>query len=301
MLRSYLQRLLPDYMLPAAFVFLDALPLSPSGKVDRRALPAPGRSRPDLDRKFVAPRDDAEQQMAQIWEELLGTRPVGALDNFFELGGHSLLAVRLLSRIEKTFGKALPVATVFQAPTLEEVARIVREEKPSRATAISSIVEIQPRGSKPPLFLVHGAGGGMFWGYANLARCLGEDQPVYGFKSRGLDGLEEFDTIEDMAAHYIADLRARQPHGPYYLGGYCFGGNVAYEMAIVIASSPSTNILPITLSMNLIWLSFPSVCLTYPTTRRSTVVQCPSPQEGLSRASGVGASPETGGWTENAV
>src|SRR5205085_5144245 len=123
------------------------------------------------------------------------------------------------------------VATVFQAPTLEEVAKILRQEKPSRGNSVSSIVEIQRRGSRPPLFLVHGAGGGMFWGYANLARCLGEDQPVYAFKSRGLDGLDEFATVEEIAAHYVADMRARQPHGPYYLGGYCFGGNVAYEMA----------------------------------------------------------------------
>jgi amino acid adenylation domain-containing protein/FkbH-like protein len=230
-LRGFLQRLLPDYMVPSAFVFLDSLPLSATGKVDRRALPAPDRSRLETDRKFVAPRDDTERQMAQIWEELLGTRPIGALDNFFELGGHSLLAIRLLSRIEKTFSKALPVAIVFQAPTLEEVARMVRAEKPSLITAVSSIVEIQARGSKPPLFLVHGAGGGMFWGYTNLAKCLGSDQPVFAFKSRGLDGLDEFATVEEMASYYIADMQARQPHGPYYVGGYCFGGNVAYEMA----------------------------------------------------------------------
>src|SRR5206468_10373945 len=90
---------------------------------------------------------------------------------------------------------------------------------------------IQSKGSRPPLFLVHGAGGGMFWGYVNLARHLGAEQPIYGFKSRGLDGREEFERIEDMAAQYIADLRALQPVGPYFLGGYCFGGNVAYEMA----------------------------------------------------------------------
>jgi thioesterase domain-containing protein len=95
----------------------------------------------------------------------------------------------------------------------------------------SSIVEIQPRGTRPPLFLVHGVGGGMFWGYSNLARQLGEDQPVYAFKSRGMDGLEEFTRIEDIASQYVADLLKFQAHGPYHLGGYCFGGNVAYEMA----------------------------------------------------------------------
>jgi thioesterase domain-containing protein len=95
----------------------------------------------------------------------------------------------------------------------------------------SSIVEIQPKGARPPLFLVHGVGGGMLWGYSNLARHLGNDQPIYGFKSRGMDRLEEFTSIEEMAAHYVADLRKFQPQGPYHLGGYCFGGNVAYEMA----------------------------------------------------------------------
>src|SRR3954469_25088298 len=95
----------------------------------------------------------------------------------------------------------------------------------------SSIVEIQPQGSRPPLFLVHGVGGGMFWGYSNLARHLGNDQPIYAFKSRGLEGLPEWATIEEMAANYITDLRAHQPRGPYLLGGYCFGGVVAYEMA----------------------------------------------------------------------
>ena len=97
--------------------------------------------------------------------------------------------------------------------------------------ASSSIVEIQPKGTRSPLFLVHGVGGGMLWGYSNLARQLGEEQPIYAFKSRGIDGLEEFTRIEDMAEHYAADLRRFQPQGPYYLGGYCFGGNVAYEMA----------------------------------------------------------------------
>ena len=100
-----------------------------------------------------------------------------------------------------------------------------------QAVANSSIVPIQPKGNRPPLFLVHGVGGGMLWGYNNLARELGNEQPVYAFKSRGLEGLEEFKTIEEMAAHYTAELRAFQPDGPYYLGGYCFGGNVAYEMA----------------------------------------------------------------------
>jgi thioesterase domain-containing protein len=140
-----------------------------------------------------------------------------------------LLAVRLIARAEKELGHKIPLAAIFQAPTIEQLAARLRQGQ--CLPPESSLVAIQPQGAKPPLFLVHGIGGGMFWGYANLARHLGTDQPVYALKSRGIDGREEFERIEDMAAQYAADLCAFQPNGPYYLGGYCFGGTVAYEMA----------------------------------------------------------------------
>jgi len=168
-------------------------------------------------------------QLAKIWEEVLELPRVGIEDHFFDLGGHSLLAVRLVARIEKILGRKIPVAAIFQSPTVAQLAETLRLKKESATT--TSIVEIQPKGSKPPLFFVHGVGGGMFWGYTNLSKYLGADQPVFAFKSRGMDGLEEFGTIEEMAAQYVGDLRTFQPHGPYQLGGYCFGGNVAYEMA----------------------------------------------------------------------
>ncbi|MBI4624603.1 MAG: amino acid adenylation domain-containing protein [Verrucomicrobia bacterium] len=229
-LRSFLQGKLPGYLVPAAFVFCDALPLTANGKVDRRALARLEGTMPAVrERKLIAPRCPVERGLVEIWEDILNVRPVGVTDKFFELGGHSLLAVRLLARIEKVFGKKLPLATVFQAATIGELAPIVRGK--AEATAGTSLVEIQAHGRQPPLFLVHGVGGGMFWGYGNLARHLGDDQPLHAFKSRGLDGLAEFETIEEMAAHYVADLRAFQPEGPYRIGGYCFGGNVAYEMA----------------------------------------------------------------------
>ncbi|HTL18654.1 MAG TPA: amino acid adenylation domain-containing protein, partial [Patescibacteria group bacterium] len=231
-LRSFLLKQLPGYMIPSAFVRIDSLPLTPNGKVDRRALPVPDQTRPKLDRQYCAPRDATESQLVSIWETVLGVRPIGIQDKFFDLGGHSMLAVRVIAQIEKAFGRKLRLATLFQAPTIERLAGVLREEiKEAAVTAGSSLVEIQSAGSRPPLFLVHGAGGGMFWGYINLARCLGPDQPVYGFKSRGLDGHEEFKTIPEMAAHYVHEMRKLQPVGPYYLGGYCFGGNVAYEMA----------------------------------------------------------------------
>lgn len=237
-LRSYARTQLPEYMVPATVTFLPALTLNANGKVDRAALPAPASAR-DAAPEFARPNDDLETQVAAIWEDLLRVRPIGRHDHFFGLGGHSLLAVRLMARIAKTFGRTLPVTTVFQAPTLAEFCeRLMRAMRPAvkegarRAVpAGSSLVEIQGQGTRLPLYLVHGAGGGMFWGYTNLARHLGADQPVYAFQSRGWRGQAEFATIPAMAAQYVADLRAFQPRGPYHLGGYCFGGNVAAEMA----------------------------------------------------------------------
>ncbi|HWW01813.1 MAG TPA: amino acid adenylation domain-containing protein [Candidatus Acidoferrum sp.] len=228
-LRDFLNTKLPGYMIPSAFVRLASLPLNGNGKLDRNSLPPPDGQRSVSAEKFVAPRDRLEAQLVKIWEEVLEINPVGMEDQFFDLGGHSLLAVRLIARIEKALGKKIPVAAVFQSPTVAKLAEVLRQKH--EATPASSLVEIQPKGAQPRLFFVHGVGGGMFWGYTNLARYLGTDQPVFAFKSRGMDGLPEFATIEEMAAHYIADLRAFQPHGPYRLGGYCFGGNVAYEMA----------------------------------------------------------------------
>lgn len=231
-LRGFLREKLPDYMVPAVFVPLTSLPLTPNGKVDRNALPAPDHARPALERKYASPRDAVEQELTRIWEGVLGVHPIGIEDKFFDLGGHSLLAVRVIAQIEKAFGRKLRLATIFQAQTIEQLAAIIREEiKESSPTAGASLVEIQSRGSRSPLFFVHGAGGGMFWGYANLSRHLGADQPVYGLKSRGLDGCEELPTVEAMAAQYLEDIRAVQPRGPYCIGGYCFGGNVAFEMA----------------------------------------------------------------------
>jgi acyl carrier protein len=115
----------PQYMLPTAWVLLDALPLTPNGKVDRSALPTPGVTRPESGGTFVAPRDETELELAQIWEEVLGVQPIGIRDNFFDLGGHSLLVVRLFAQIERTTGVNLPLTTLFQAPTIEQLARVL--------------------------------------------------------------------------------------------------------------------------------------------------------------------------------
>ena len=228
--RVHLAEKLPDYLVPSAFFPLDTLPLTTNGKLDVAALPVIDGARPDLQGQYIAPRDDVERQLAAIWENVLNVHPIGVHDQFFALGGHSLLAVRMVAQLEKTFGKKLPVAAIFQHRTVEQLAKLLRSPDVGYAP-ITSVVEIRGQGKQPRLYLVHGVGGGMFWGYANLSRHLGPDQPLYAFKSRGMDGLPEWPTIEEMAGNYIADLRAHQPCGPYLLGGYCFGGIVAYEMA----------------------------------------------------------------------
>jgi amino acid adenylation domain-containing protein len=228
-LRGFLKKKLPDYMMPAVFVLLDTLPLMPNGKVDRGALREPERTRSGPERGFVAPRNALELQLSNLWEEVLGVRPVGVTDNFFELGGHSLAAVRLFALIEKRLGKKVPLATVFRGATVEHLANVLQLH--AKASPHSSLVAIQPGGNRRPLFLMHPAGGHVF-PYVHLARHLGADQPCYGLQARGLEeGQEPHLRIEDMAAYYTDALRTVQPRGPYLLGGWSMGGVVALEMA----------------------------------------------------------------------
>jgi amino acid adenylation domain-containing protein len=228
-LREFLKEKLPYYMIPAVFVPLDVLPLTPNGKVDRGALPEPGQTHSEPGRAFVAPRNTLELQLTNLWEEVLSIRPIGVTDNFFELGGHSLAAVRLFALIEKRLGKKVPLATVFQGATVEQLANILREH-PETAPP-SSLVAIQAGGYRRPFFLIHPAGGHVF-PYVHLAHNLGSDQPCYGLQARGLeDGQEPHARIEEMAAYYINAIRTVQAEGPYLLGGWSMGGVVAFEMA----------------------------------------------------------------------
>ena len=227
-LRDYLRSSLPDYMAPSVFVFLDALPLTPNRKVDRSALPAPDMQRSEKDRGYVAPRDDIERQLTSLWETVLGVRPVGLKDNFFDLGGHSMLAVRLFVEMEKITGKNLPLGLLFEAPTVELMAGLLRRDE--WTPSWKSLVPIQPGGSRPIFFCVHGAGGNVLL-YRDLAERLGPDQPFYGVQAQGLDGSPPYKTVEEMAAHYVDEVLSFQPKGPYYLGGYCMGGMIAYEIA----------------------------------------------------------------------
>jgi aspartate racemase len=227
-LRDFLKKQLPDYMVPSDFVLLDALPLTPNGKIDRRALPVPPASQPPAS-DYAPPSDPVETQLAGIWEEILGRRPIGIRDNFFELGGHSLLAVGLMRRIERDFRRTVPLAALFEAPTIEQFAAILRQQQSTLGTSL--IVPIQPQGTRPPFFCVHGLGGAVLR-FQELARHMAPDQPFYGIQPQGINGeMPVLSSVEQMAARYIGEMRKFQPEGPYYIGGYSFGGLVAFEMA----------------------------------------------------------------------
>ena len=231
-LRDFLKQKLPEYMVPSSFVVLDALPLTASGKLDRRALPAPVDSVEQT--SVVAPRTPLEKSLTTIWAEVLEVQAIGINDNFFDLGGHSLLAVRLFAQIEKRLGKALPLSTLFQAPTVAQLAAVMQKERTpewSSLVAINPIKPAQQTNSNAPFFCVHALGGNVLE-YRELAQHLGEDRPFYGLQSAGLDGTRAPHTrVEDMAAHYIKEMRELQPEGPYFIGGRSLGGVVAFEMA----------------------------------------------------------------------
>ncbi|GFZ99055.1 non-ribosomal peptide synthetase [Okeania sp. KiyG1] len=227
-LKQYLKEKLAEYMVPSAFVVLPQLPLTPNGKVNRRALPAPDISSFSESNNFVAPRDNIEQQLAEIWSEILNIHPVGIKNNFFELGGHSLLAVNLMAKIQQRFAKQLPLSTLFTNPTIEDLASLIRGES---QVISSSLVPLQTQGNKQPFFCVHPAGGHVFY-YQELSHYLGNNQPFYGLQAQGFnEGEKIFTNVEDMAEFYIKTMQEFQPEGPYQIGGWSFGGVVAFEMA----------------------------------------------------------------------
>lgn len=228
-LHRFLQDRLPAYMLPSFFSFLEQLPLSPNGKIDRAALPLPANDRRGAKGDFVPPHDPIELKLSRIWEEILDIRPLSINDNFFDLGGHSLLAVSLITQIEQQFGQELPLTVLFNNPTIEQLATTLRQR--SSFVADSALVEIQASQSGLPLFCVHPAGGNVIC-YTDLARSLGPQQAFYGLQDPSLSGkAEPFATLPEMAAHYIQALQRVQPAGPYLLAGWSMGGVVAFEMA----------------------------------------------------------------------
>jgi amino acid adenylation domain-containing protein len=247
-LRTFLKDKLPEYMLPSVFVTLKSMPLTPNGKVDRRALPAPVQADLAPQATFTAPRDSVESRLVEIWEAVLGVRPIGVKDNYFELGGHSLLAVKLMNRIEQAFGKTLPIATLLQAPTIEQLAAILGHK--GGTPPWSCLVPIQTAGSKPAFFCIHGINGGVVR-FRELSRHLGPDQPFYGLQAQGLDpGYPCHTRTEDMAALYLEEIRKIAPQGPYLLGGYSFGGAIAFEIAQQLAAQGQKDVLVVLFDTN---------------------------------------------------
>ena len=226
----YLKGRVPHYMIPEKFVILDQIPLDLKGRMDWDTLPLPDKNDNGQD-DYIAPGNKAEQTLSNIWGELLKIDKISIQDSFFDLGGQSLLAVRLFNRIEEEFGKRLPLASLFSAPTIEDLAKKLTNENKNDSAEWQSLIPIQPKGTQRPLYLVHGAGGNVLL-YRTLSKYLEPEHPLYGLQSRGLDGISKpLKTVEEMAECYLEEIRRVQPKGPYYLGGYCLGGTIAYEMA----------------------------------------------------------------------
>jgi amino acid adenylation domain-containing protein len=234
-LRELLKQTLPAPMLPGGFMRLDAFPLTPNRKIDRKSLPAFQAIASDP--AYQAPRDELEAKLASLWSELLGLPRVGRDENFFDIGGYSLLVARVVARIQSEIGVELPLGKLFELPSIELLAGHIRSlspggkargASPPRA-AWQSVVEIQPEGSLPPLFGVHSTR------YRTLAEHLGTDQPLYSLRyglARTTQAAVALPSrIQDLAAHYVEEMRLVQPDGPYHLMGLCIGGLIAFEMA----------------------------------------------------------------------
>jgi amino acid adenylation domain-containing protein len=228
---QYLKEKLPKYMWPSALIPLKSFPITLNGKIDRQALPNPQRSDFNLVKKYAQPRDMTEHKLQKIWQEVLGVDTIGINDSFFDLGGYSLLVVRLIARIQQTFGQTLPLTMLFQNNNIAALATHLRQQE---TTPVSSSILIPMQAGeahKRPIFLVHPVGGGVFC-YTDLINYFPDDLPVYAFQAHGFDGqCGPLAQVETMAQAYLQLLRSTQPEGPYLLGGWSMGGIVAYEMA----------------------------------------------------------------------
>ncbi|MBO0935565.1 amino acid adenylation domain-containing protein [Fibrella sp. HMF5335] len=219
---------LPDYMVPTDVVVLPRFPITANGKIDRKALPAPTPHATETD-QHDAPTTPEEILLASLWADVLGMPQVGVDDNFFELGGHSMIAVQVMTRLEKQTGRRLPLATLFEYPTVRQMAGLIHEN--AKPVSWGSLVPIKPGGTRDPLYIVHGAGLNVLL-FNAVANNLHPDQPVYGLQARGLNGVDEpFRSITEMAEAYVAEIVMHNPTGPYLLSGFSFGGIVAFEMA----------------------------------------------------------------------
>ena len=228
-LASFAAHRLPDYMVPNSFTALNEFPLTPNGKINKRALPEPEVAAPKS-RTIVPPTDEIEMELVEVMQELLETSPIGITNNFFDLGGHSLLAIQLLARLSNEFNQTLTLVELFADPTVEGLARVIRTKQSGRETD-TCLVRFHDKVNKPPLFMVHPSGGSVHW-YTDLAKSMGDPQPVYGIQAQGMNDPEQMDrTISQMAERYVRAIQSRQRHGPYYLSSWSMGVVIAYEVA----------------------------------------------------------------------
>lgn len=225
--RVYLSSRLPEYMMPASFMLLDALPLTPNGKLDRKALPQPERQSRAA---YVEPVTQIEQKLAALWQQILGLERVGLHDNFFEIGGDSLSAAEMLARFPEHFSMELPLSSLFEASTIAGLAGYLQRAD-SLSDPLGSLLPLRLSQQQRPLFCIHPVVG-ISWGYANMLRHLDGKLPVYGLQSHGLRGKTSLpESIEEMAADYLVQIRRKQPHGPYRLLGWSLGGLIAHAIA----------------------------------------------------------------------
>ena len=229
-LRGYLAGQLPRHMRPAMIEQVAELPRLTTGKPDRRGLPAVERAKRWDEAPYMPARLLAEQQLVQMWEELLESRPIGIKDNFFNLGGNSLLAAQLVDRIERASGKKLALSTLFTKPTVEQLAEALRDSA-NETEERARLLPVQTEGSRRPFFFLHGDWTGEAFYCFALARACGPDQPFYVLEPYRFSARTQVPTLEAIATAHIEAMREVQPRGPYRLGGYCNGGLLAYEMA----------------------------------------------------------------------
>lgn len=238
-LRDFLNERLPDYMVPAAIVVIDEMPLGPQGKVDLRALPSVSAVTVQHKGAGIKPRTIAQAKLVEIWEEILHVSPIGITDDFFKLGGHSLLAVRMMTMIRNRFQQTIPLQKLFRNPTIAHLAALLASSQEQSSSSI--LVPIQPKGSGQPFFCVHPVGGNVLC-YVELARALGQERPFYALQSPS--STAQLTGIEEMAALYVTEIRRVQSEGPYLLGGWSMGGLVAFEMARQLeAQGENTNLV----------------------------------------------------------
>ncbi|MEM9776587.1 MAG: thioesterase domain-containing protein, partial [Chloroflexota bacterium] len=231
-IRSWMAQLLPDHMIPASFTQLGQMPLNANGKVNRKALPAPSLKATSISQtQFAPPSNEIEASLVGIWQDALGIDQISTLDNFFELGGHSLMAIKIFAQIEKKLHANLPLATIFQHPTILGLAGLLQKKQEDLTLVEKLVVPIHPEGNKTPFFFLHD-GAGYIYQYEPIAAAIGQDRPVYGIIPENWNGEKrEPRPLQVLVDQYIQVIQAVQPDGPYHLGGFSLGGILAYEVA----------------------------------------------------------------------